>query len=63
MAIDWTPIIKKYSGLWVGILNDKTVVASGRTVQEVLVRAKKQGHKRPTLFRVPTKVLPYIGSF
>lgn len=61
-AIDWTKIYQKYKGLWVGLKDDeKTVVASGKTVKEVMQKAQKKGHKEPILFRVPTKIIPYIG--
>ena len=64
MAIDWTKICKKYKGLWVGLKSDKkTVVASGRTVMEVMEKSQKKGYKYPILFRVPTKILPYVGRF
>lgn len=64
MAIDWTEIVEKYKGLWVGLKDDeKTVVASGSTVREVIDQAKKLGYDKPILFRVPTEVLPYVGSF
>ena len=43
MAIDWTKIYKKYKGLWVALKKDeKTVVASGKTVREVMEKAKKR---------------------
>lgn len=64
MAIDWSEICKKYKGLWVGLKKDeKTVVASGKTVAEVMDSAKKKGCPKPILFRVPTRILPYIGKF
>ncbi|MBI3114906.1 MAG: hypothetical protein HYZ09_00210 [Candidatus Kerfeldbacteria bacterium] len=63
MAIDWTPIVNKYKGLWVGLKDDEqTVVGSGKTVQEVLEKSKRSGFPKPILLRVPTKVLPYVGS-
>lgn len=63
MAIDWTYISEKYKGLWIGLKEDqKTVVASGKTVKEVMAKARKKGHGKPILFRVPTEVIPYIGS-
>jgi len=63
MAIDWTHLVKKYKGLWVGLKDDqKTVVASGKTVKEVVTKAQKSGYENPILFRVPDKVIPYIGS-
>ncbi|MDA2921644.1 DUF5678 domain-containing protein [Patescibacteria group bacterium AH-259-L07] len=64
MAIDWTEICKKYKGLWIGLKSDeKTVVASGKTVKEVIEKAKMKGYKDPILFRVPTKIIPYVGGF
>lgn len=64
MAIDWTKICKKYKGLWVGLKTDeKTVVASGKTVKEVMAKAKEKGYEKPILFRVPTKIVPYVGGF
>ncbi len=63
MVIDWTKIYKKYKGLWVALKDDqKTVIASGNTVKEVMEKAKKKGFKAPILFRMPAKVLPYIGN-
>ena len=64
MVIDWTDIYKKYKGLWVALKDDKkTVVASGKTVKQVMDRAQEKGYALPILFRVPTKVIPYVGSF
>ena len=64
MAIDWTKIYEKYKGLWVALKDDeKTVVASGETVKEVMEEAKKEGYQEPILFKVPTEIIPYIGSF
>lgn len=63
MAIDWTHLVKKYKGPWVGLKNDqKTVVASGKTVREVVAKAQKSGYENPILFRVPDKIIPYMGS-
>jgi hypothetical protein len=62
MVINWTKIYKKYKGSWVALKNDeKTVVASGKTVKEVMIKAQSKGFKEPILMRVPTKILPYIG--
>jgi len=63
MAIDWTKIYKKYKGLWVALKDDeKTVVASGKTVKEVLKKAREKGHNKPILARMPEKLLTYVGS-
>ena len=64
MSIDWTKICKNYKGLWVGLKSDeKTVIASGRTAKEVMKKSSQKGYSKPMLFRVPTKILPYVGSF
>lgn len=64
MAIDWSKICKKYKGLWVGLKKDEiTVVASGKTVREVMKNAKQKGYPQPILFHVPTKIVPYVGGF
>lgn len=63
MAIDWTKIYKKYKGLWVALLDDEvTVIASGSTAKEAWEKAKEKGYKKPIMFRVPTEIIPYIGS-
>ena len=63
-AIDWTQIYKKYKGLWVALKNDqKTVIAADETVKGVMDKANKKGFKEPILFRVPTKIIPYVGEF
>lgn len=64
MAIDWTHIYKKYKGLWVGLKDDEvTVIASGKTVRDVMEKSKKKGFSMPILFKVPTKIIPFIGGF
>jgi hypothetical protein len=64
MAIDWTKIYKKYKGLWVGLKDDnKTVVASGKTVAEMMENARRMGFKNPIVFRVPSEIIPFVGIF
>ena len=63
MAINWTKIYEKYRGQWVALKEDeKTVVGSGKTAKEAWQEAQEKGHKTPIMFRVPTEVMPYIGS-
>ncbi len=64
MAIDWTKIYEKYKGLWVALKDDeKTVVASGETAKEAWEKAQEKGYEKPIMFRVPTEIIPYVGSF
>ena len=63
MAIDWTNIYEKYIGLWVALEEDDvTLRGSGQTLKEAVEEARKKGLEKPILFRVPTKIIPYVGS-
>lgn len=55
-------LIKNYPGKWVAIhpITEK-VIAKGSNAVRVQEEAQKKGVKIPTLFKVPTKYLPYIG--
>ena len=56
-------LIKKYGGKWVAIKPEtQVVVASGKKAKEVYDKALKKGINIPTLFKVPTKYVPYIGA-
>ncbi|MDZ4285289.1 MAG: DUF5678 domain-containing protein [Patescibacteria group bacterium] len=62
MAIDWTPIYKKYKGMWVALKKDeKTVIASGKTAKEAWSKAQKKGYEKPILTRMPDKLITYVG--
>lgn len=62
MAIDWTEMYKKYKGKWVALAEDeKTVIASGKSVQDTRTLASKKGEDNPILLKVPVKQMTYIG--
>lgn len=55
-------LIKKFGGKWVALKPDtESVLASGKSAQKVYKDALKKGVSIPTLFKVPTKYIPYIG--
>jgi hypothetical protein len=55
-------LIKKFGGKWVAIKPDtERVLASGKSANFVYKEAQKKGVRIPTLFKVPTKYIPYIG--
>ncbi len=63
MAVNWTKIYKKYKGLWVALLDDEqTVVGSGKTLKEALLKAQKKGHCTPIMSRMPETLDAYVGS-
>ena len=55
-------LIKKFGGKWIALKPDsEKVISSGKNIQKVLNEAKKKGTDIPTLFKVPSKYIPYIG--
>ncbi|MFH1971102.1 MAG: DUF5678 domain-containing protein [Patescibacteria group bacterium] len=62
MNIDIKKAIKNYGGKWV-VLNDSSskIVLSGKNAKIVYEKAKKKGFKIPTLFKVPSEYIPYVG--
>ena len=55
-------LIKKFGGKWVALKPEtERVVASGKSVKKVYKDALKKGIDVPTMFKVPSKYVPYIG--
>lgn len=62
MNIDLEKLIKKYGGSWVAFNEDvNKVVASGKNAKAVFIMAQDKGIKIPNLFKVPSKLIAYIG--
>ena len=61
-AINWENIREKYKGQWVALEDDEvTVVASGRSVREVLEKAKEEGHAEPIVAFMPRELVSFAG--
>ena len=61
-AIDWTKIYKDHKGKWVALKDDEqTVVASGKSLKEIMEKSKKKGFLHPIVTQVPREVLPIVG--
>jgi len=51
---DLSKILESYSNKWVGLSEDeKSVVSSGKTVKDVLRKAKEKGVESPIVTKVP----------
>jgi len=60
---NFSEIYPKYKGLWVALTEkEDRVVSSGKDLKAVFNEAKKKGIKTPILFKVPEKILGYVGS-
>lgn len=63
-AIDQTKIYQKYKGQWVILDNCGTkVLAADKKLEEAVSKYhQKFGEKEiPLTFKVPTKIMPYVG--
>ena len=61
-AIYLSEVIKKYKNKWVALSSDnKTVVATGDTLNQVLSIANKKGSKKPSVFKVPNVENSFVG--
>lgn len=57
-----TKIFNKYKGLWVALDESlKKVISSDKDALKAYQEAVKRGYRKPTLFKVPRKNLPYFG--
>lgn len=52
MIIDLSKILSKYQKGWLALTpNNKKLVATGTTLEEVLAKARKKGIDNPTVFK------------
>lgn len=59
---DLRKIIKETKSGWVALSRDnKKELAKGKTLHEVLLRAREKGEVKPSVFKVPNLKLPYVG--
>ncbi len=55
-------IQKKYKGMWVAFTDDlSSVITASKDATTAYKKAKDKGYKKPTLFKVPEHIVPYIG--
>lgn len=60
-AIDMTPVIRKYRGLFVALSKDrKRVLGKGTTPEDALKEAREKGTKDPVLTRIPEDNRSYL---
>jgi len=60
--INWNFLFDNYKGKWVALKGDeRIVVASGNDAKVVYEEAVKKGVKIPTLFKVPTSSVLFVG--
>lgn len=63
MPIEWTNLYRRFKGLWIALGDDeKTVLASGKSAKEAMMKAQKKGHSLPIITRMPDRLDPYVGG-
>lgn len=61
-TIDFTKIYKKYKGQWVVFDKNDSVVTADKDFKKAIAKFKEKYPKAiPDVFKVPTKIVPYIG--
>lgn len=60
--IDLRKILNKHKSGWLALTPDnKKEVASGKTLNEVLSKAKAKGIDKPSVFKIPNLETYYVG--
>lgn len=61
-SVDLRKIIKESKSGWVALTRDnKKELAKGKTLHEVLAKAREKGEKNPSVFKVPNLKSLYVG--
>ena len=47
--------VEKHSGEWIALKADKGIIASGKSLKEIMEISKKKNIKEPTVFKVPRR--------
>ena len=60
--VDLRKILAENTSGWLALTRDnKEKIASGKTLHEVLLKARKKGVKNPSVFKVPNLKTTYVG--
>jgi hypothetical protein len=58
----FTDLFIEYKGKWVALNeNESKLVGVGNSIKNVVKQAKKRGIKVPIVFKVPKRILPFVG--
>jgi len=59
---DWGKLTKSYGGKWVVFGQGNKVAAYDAKLEKALAKFRvKHPKMRPSVFKVPTKLIPYVG--
>jgi len=58
--IDITKIFKKYQNKWIALTDDDKVICAGRTLDEVMKKAKNKGYNEPVTMKVPDPRFEFV---
>lgn len=60
-AINLTPAFEKYKGMWIAFTKSYKVISADKDIRKAHDTAIKRGYKRPRMFRMPEKLMPFVG--
>lgn len=58
--IDITKIFKKYQNKWIALTDEDEVICAGRTLDEVMKKAKSKGYNEPVTMKVPDPRFEFV---
>ncbi len=57
---DVTKIFKKYQNKWIALTDNDRVICVGRTLDEIMQKAKKRGYSEPVTMKVPDSRFEFV---
>lgn len=61
-SVDLRKLLKQHKSGWLALTPDnKKEIASGKTLHEVLLKAKEKGIENPSVLKVPNLKTAYVG--
>lgn len=55
-----TKIFKKYQSKWIALTDEDEVICAGRTLDEVMKKAKVKGYNEPVTMKVPDPHFEFV---
>ncbi len=65
-VIDMKKVYRYYRGKWVALKkyeSNPEVIASAKTLKEVLKKAEAKGFNLPLVMQIPKEILPIVGPY
>ena len=58
--VDLTQLFKEYANKWVAMTDDDKIICAGRTLDDVMKKAKLKGYEEPVTMKVPSHKVEFV---